>query len=101
MPQSGAVRLRVVTRREKLRFYYSVRAPAADSEGAESSGQVGTDWKPVGPVLPADILSDEHAYPMGFTGTFVGMACHDMSGRRMPADFDYFLYEEGDFSLTP
>ena len=102
LPQSGAVRLRVVTRREKLRFYYSVRSPAADSEDAESSGKTGktgTAWKPVGPVLPADILSDEHAYPMGFTGTFVGMACHDMSGRRMPADFDYFLYEEGDFSL--
>jgi beta-xylosidase len=24
----------------------------------------------------------------------VGMACHDISGRRQPADFEYFEYTE-------
>ncbi len=42
----------------------------------------------------ASILSDEHAGPIGFTGNFVGMACQDLSGTRLHADFDWFEYKE-------
>jgi len=28
-----------------------------------------------------------------FTGTFVGMACQDMSGKATPAGFSFFRYE--------
>jgi xylan 1,4-beta-xylosidase len=37
-------------------------------------------------------LSDENAYPIGFTGAFVGIAASDMLGQRTPADFSYFEY---------
>lgn len=40
-------------------------------------------------------LSDDYIDQAGFfTGAFVGMHCMDISGRRKPADFDYFKYEE-------
>ncbi|MDP8919323.1 MAG: hypothetical protein M3O00_10615, partial [Pseudomonadota bacterium] len=29
-----------------------------------------------------------------FTGAFVGMAAHDLTGRALPADFDFFSYRE-------
>jgi beta-xylosidase len=28
------------------------------------------------------------------SGAFVGMACHDISGRRQPANFEFFEYPE-------
>lgn len=63
-----------------LRFYYS---------------RDGREWMPVGGVLDAHILSDEHCKSWwGFTGAFVGLCCQDLSGRRRHADFDYFEYRE-------
>ncbi|RIV86106.1 glycoside hydrolase family 43 protein [Aurantiacibacter xanthus] len=52
------------------------------------------EWREVGPVLDASILSDEVSLPgwPNFTGTFVGMACQDMAGTAIPADFRRFLY---------
>lgn len=38
----------------------------------------------------ADEVGGEH-----FTGSFIGVACHDLSGQKTPADFDYFSYKEG------
>lgn len=40
------------------------------------------------------LLSDEAGKGEGanFTGAFVGMACHDVSGGRLPADFRLFSY---------
>ncbi len=35
-----------------------------------------------------DILSDE--YCLGFTGAHFGLYCHDMTGKKLYADFDYF-----------
>jgi beta-xylosidase len=35
-------------------------------------------------------------YSKSFTGAFVGMACHAMSGLRQPADFEFFEYLERD-----
>lgn len=55
-------------------------------------------WQPIGPILDASVLSDEggrgeHA---SFTGNFVGMACQDITGRALPAEFDYFRYQGTD-----
>ena len=58
------------------------------SHGAE-------EWMFVGGTLDATILSDEVTMPglPNFTGTFVGMACQDLSGAGTPADFLSFGYE--------
>jgi xylan 1,4-beta-xylosidase len=79
LPASGPVHLGVHVDLADLRFRWS---------------EDGRDWTPVGPVLDASILSDE-AGPGAhgsFTGAFVGMAAHDLSGRGLPADFDFFAY---------
>ncbi|HEY0820044.1 MAG TPA: glycoside hydrolase family 43 protein [Rhizobacter sp.] len=70
---------------ELLRFSYAL------AEG---------DWRPIGETLRSAMLSDEHAtrfdqgYPrsFGFTGNYVGVACQDLSGSGLHADFDYFDY---------
>ena len=57
-------------------------------------------WRPIGAQLPLALLSDEHAtrfannsaVTLGFTGAFVGVACQDLSGGRLNADFDSFTY---------
>ncbi len=55
----------------------------------------GTTFTPLGPVLDATKLSDEYtSLGLGFTGTFAALAAHDLSGRKTPADFDYFEYCE-------
>ncbi|MDI7776633.1 glycoside hydrolase family 43 protein [Asticcacaulis sp. EMRT-3] len=53
------------------------------------------DWTWFAVTLDMCALSDE-AGPRdvpNFTGTFVGMACQDMSGERLAADFDGFCYQ--------
>jgi xylan 1,4-beta-xylosidase len=55
----------------------------------------------MGPALDTAMLSDEavtrfvdgYARSFGFTGNFIGIACQDLSGQRLAADFDYFSYE--------
>jgi xylan 1,4-beta-xylosidase len=63
-----------------LRFYYSL--------DGEEFVQIGGD-------LDASDLSDE-AYGEigheGHTGTFIGMACQDLTGLQNHADFRYFEY---------
>lgn len=49
----------------------------------------GTSFQNIGPVLDASILSDDFGDYWGFTGTFVGLACQDLSGSRRPAEFDF------------
>ena len=74
--------LRVDVDYDKLRFSYSGN---------------GEDWTFVGPDFDASTLSDDFDAGGGdahFTGTFVGLCCQDLSGRRKPADFDYFEYRE-------
>ncbi|WP_311270935.1 glycoside hydrolase family 43 protein [Sphingobium sp. WCS2017Hpa-17] len=53
------------------------------------------NWHILPQRLDATILSDEVTCPglPNFTGTFVGMACQDLSGTAMPADFSWFIYE--------
>ncbi len=56
----------------------------------------GSDWQWLPQVFDASILSDEASAPglPNFTGAFVGMACQDMSGAGLPADFPWFEYVE-------
>ena len=56
----------------------------------------GESWQRIGPPLDASILSDEAGKGEGanFTGAFIGMACHDVTGFCQPADFSSFTYTE-------
>ncbi|MCH2161092.1 MAG: glycoside hydrolase family 43 protein [Phycisphaerales bacterium] len=50
----------------------------------------GQKWAVVRGEFDAGILSDESCN--GFTGTFVGMSAHDLTGAGLHADFDFFDY---------
>jgi xylan 1,4-beta-xylosidase len=56
----------------------------------------GERWTTHEGELDYSLVSDEagRGYSKSFTGAFVGMACHDISGRRQPADFEFFEYLE-------
>ena len=56
-------------------------------------------WHQVPQQFDASILSDEATAPgqPNFTGAFVGMACQDVAGTALPADFDWFEYRERDY----
>ena len=81
LPKSGDIWLRVRVEGAVLKFSWS-----ADGE----------TWMDVGRELDASLLSDEAGKGENgnFTGAFVGVACQDISGRRKPADFDFFSYRE-------
>ncbi len=64
---------------DRIRFFYS---------------RDGERWNAVAWEQDASILSDEHAMPCAFTGNFVGIACQDLTGRRLHADFDWFEYRD-------
>ena len=50
---------------------------------------------PIGAMIAkADVMSWGPGAHGSFTGAFVGMAAHDMTGRALPADFDFFTYRE-------
>ena len=74
IPEEGPVYLRVTTTQEGLyaKFFYSLD---------------GKDYQELAEV-PTNILTDEQSD--GFTGAHFGMYCHDMTGGRRYADFDYF-----------
>ncbi len=84
IPANTTIELRVEVDFERLRFAYRVN-------------QQSWSWLPE--QFDASILSDEATTPgqPNFTGAFVGMCCHDSSGQRRPADFDYFEYTERDY----
>ncbi len=71
--------LKLEIQQQSIRFFYSSN---------------GEKWHAAGWEYDASILSDEQALPCGFTGNFVGMACQDISGTRLPADFAWFRYRE-------
>jgi len=81
----GPIELRVDVDYERLRFAW--RVP-------------GGNWQWLAEQFDASILSDEASAPglANFTGAFIGMACQDMSGAGLHADFDWFTYKERDFS---
>jgi xylan 1,4-beta-xylosidase len=77
--RAGPVFLGVDFDKEAFRFQYS---------------SDGTNWIHLGPDFESARLSDEHCGGLGFTGTFVALCAQDLSGGRLPADFDYFEYLE-------
>lgn len=72
---------------EKLQFFYALEA---------------NKWQKIGPVLDGSILSDDYVaheerfFHPCFTGAFFGLACQDLSGQNLHADFGYFDYLEKD-----
>ncbi|MEP9359512.1 glycoside hydrolase family 43 protein [Sphingomonas sp. KR3-1] len=81
----GPIELRAEVDYERLRFAW--RVP-------------GGDWQWLAEQFDASILSDEASAPglPNFTGAFIGMACQDLSGAGLHADFDWFDYQERAFS---
>ncbi|HET7219717.1 MAG TPA: glycoside hydrolase family 43 protein [Vicinamibacterales bacterium] len=81
------IRLRVDVDYERMYFAYRIE---------------GEDWRWLPEHFDASILSDEASAPglPNFTGAFVGMACQDLSGTALPADFDYFEYAERAYART-
>jgi xylan 1,4-beta-xylosidase len=84
----GRIHLRVEVDYERLNFAYRVD---------------GEDWRWLPEQFDASILSDEASAPgtPNFTGAFVGMCSQDLAGTLRHADFDYFDYEERDFTPNP
>ncbi len=62
----------------------------------------GGAWQSIGEAVETYFLSDEFACrfeggavrSFGFTGNFLALACQDIAGTRLSADFDYFRYVE-------
>lgn len=86
IPDSGEIWLRVNVRYGEVRFSYSLN---------------GDVFANLGPVLDYSILSDDYIrdqfpgiYTDAFTGSFVGIANIDLTGRKTIADFDFFEYIE-------
>jgi xylan 1,4-beta-xylosidase len=81
LPRGKAVWLRARVAFDKLKFSWSLD---------------GEQWNAFEGELDYSLISDEagRGYSKSFTGAFVGMACHDISGRRQPADFEFFDYLE-------
>ena len=81
IPESAkAVYIRVQIRNETYSYFYSFD---------------GDTWVEVPVKLDTYKLSDDFVSGGGFfTGAFVGMHCQDGTGNKLPADFDYFRYEE-------
>ena len=88
VPSGLPIKLRVEIDEERLLFAYA----AGDS-----------GWQRLPEIFDASILSDEAAMPgtPNFTGAFLGMACQDMAGTGIFADFDYFDYVERGFQADP
>lgn len=57
--------------------------------------QGGGPRQPIGPVLNALALSDDHGGTLRFTGAMVGVAAQDLRDRTFTADFTDFRYEAG------
>jgi len=90
LPEGKRVELRVEVDEERLLFAYRV-------EGE------GDAWQWLPEQFDASILSDEAAAAgtANFTGAFVGMACQDLAGMALHADFDWFEYRERDYLPDP
>jgi xylan 1,4-beta-xylosidase len=82
------IELRVDVDYERLRFAYRIEEEA---------------WHWLPQQFDASILSDEASAPglANFTGAFVGMACQDLAGTALPADFDWFEYREREYVIDP
>ena len=84
------------------RFHLRARIDRAELRFALSHD--GREWSEMGAVLDASILSDDYAHEesadgritlSGFTGAFLGLWVHDLTGTGCHADFDHATYYEG------
>jgi xylan 1,4-beta-xylosidase len=84
----GVIDLRATIAADVLTFAWRIA-------GAEA-------WERVPTAYDASILSDEVTAPglPNFTGTFIGMACQDLSGTGLAADFASFRYEGADVAAA-
>jgi xylan 1,4-beta-xylosidase len=84
IPDSAPIELRVDVDYQRLLFAYRIGGGA---------------WQWLPQQFDASILSDEASAPglPNFTGAFVGMACQDLAGTAIPADFDWFEYREREY----
>ena len=89
--------------RRRFRFPPASRSNCASksttSACASPIGSTAATWTWLPQQFDASILSDEATAPglPNFTGAFVGMACQDLAGTALPADFDWFEYRERDY----
>lgn len=72
LPNGSPLKLRLEADGGSARFFYAC----------------GAEWKPAFDPFDCSILSDDHC--PGFTGAQFALYCHDMTGSRKNADFDYF-----------
>ena len=95
IPAGSPVQLRVEVDFERL--YFAYRLAGSHSTAKED------EWIWLPQQFDASILSDEATAPglPNFTGAFVGMACNDLAGTALHADFDYFEYVERDYLADP
>ena len=90
LPDKGTIFLRAVLNNAELQFYFTIKE---------------NQWKKVGGILDASILSDDYVrdsesrYRPAFTGAFVGMCCQDLTGNKLAAYFESFNYEENENKL--
>ncbi len=85
--ENKRIYLKVMVDHDKLQFYYSTTTEK--------------EYKSIGPVLDASILSDEACNEGWFSGAMVGICCQDLTGFGTYADFDYFEYKTTDnFEVT-
>jgi xylan 1,4-beta-xylosidase len=70
-----------------------LRAVFDDSRLQFSWSSDGKSFQNIGGPLDASILSDDHGKHWGFTGTFIGLACQDLTGARCQAEFDFLEVE--------
>lgn len=50
----------------------------------------GVAWTRVGGVFDFGKISDDYGSVLHFTGTMIGISCHDVAGQRGYADFEFF-----------
>lgn len=75
--------------------YVHLRATSDGARVVFSWASDGENWNDLRPSFDLSQLSDEYTtLGLGFTGAFVGMCAHDLTGRRAHADFDDFEYAD-------
>ena len=78
LPDTGTIYLKGEMHSACLQFHYATTPE---------------NWIPIGRVLDASILSDEHKSQFKFTGAYAGLCVQDLTGQRRYADFDWFNME--------
>jgi xylan 1,4-beta-xylosidase len=91
LPRANFIYLKAALNGHDLQFFYAVKE---------------NEWIKAGAILDATILSDDYVrdggarYRPAFTGAFVGLCCQDLSGNKIPAQFDWFSYKEEEYKFN-